>query len=136
MLRKGDRVIAFIAVLSLAISIGSRLISSSESYREEIVQSITLNLQHELAAIEKESTQLTSTDNWNNLTHSFFLIDSSGVKQWSNNDFVPDLRLLRDSFDIKWINTSRGDFLVDRIRTSDQGELIAVISLTEQFKIV
>ncbi|HEY5824959.1 MAG TPA: ATP-binding protein [Cyclobacteriaceae bacterium] len=137
MLKKGDRIVAFIAVLGLAVSIGSTFFSSSELSREEMGKIITLNIQHQLEQVEKESDEIVNSDNWNNHGHSFFLIDSTGgVRQWNKNDFLPDLRLLRDSFDVRWINTSRGDFLIDRVKKTSRGELIAVIPLVEQFKIV
>ncbi len=134
-MKNSERIVAFIAVLSLVAFISLRFLSLPNKQGKS-AQVVSANLESEQEEIKKESVSITKLNDWSNLKHSFFLIDSLRVKQWNNNDFLPDLRLLQEHFDAKWINTSRGDFLICRIGKVKTQELIAVLPLVEQFKIV
>jgi two-component system nitrogen regulation sensor histidine kinase NtrY len=135
MLKKSDRVVAFIAIISLMVSIGFRFFLPAQVSDTEIVNAITAKLQNQLQEVKVESDQLLKSDDWSDLNYSFFLLDSSRIVKWNRNDFLPDIRLLQDTFDIRWIHTPRGDFLIDRVRNEQGRQLVAIIPLIEQFKI-
>jgi two-component system nitrogen regulation sensor histidine kinase NtrY len=135
MLKRSDRIIAFIAAVSLMTFIGFHFFSSSRNSDEQIAHAISLNLQDQLTKAEAESRQLIKLNEWSSLYHSFFLVDSSQLIKWNRNDFLPDLRLLRDTFSIRWIHTSRGDFVLKRIKIERRKELLTVIPLIEHYKI-
>lgn len=135
MFKKSDHIIAFIAVVTLVIVIALRLFSFSTEDDSTVASVISKNIQQELIEIKSESEQILTSNNWNNLSHSFFLVEDSRIVKWNNNDFLPDLRIVSDSVKVRWMHTSRGDFLIDRIYEKGNVQLIAVMQLIEQFKI-
>jgi two-component system, NtrC family, nitrogen regulation sensor histidine kinase NtrY len=135
MLTKGDRIIAFIAVISLIVFSNLRVFFHLDSSREEIVQFIEERLDQQLKHVDQESTGLIDLKNWEKVTHSFFLVEDGHVIRWNKNDFLPDLQLLQDSTDIRWIRSLRGDFIVKKIESDSNRLLFAVTPLIEQYKI-
>ncbi len=136
MLIKGTRLSALIALLCLAASYGIRVTSSSALPAEKMAAIVSGNLQRQLDEISYEAEQIRlDSGNWKTVTHSFLLIDGTHILRWNQNDFIPDLRLLMDSFDTRWVQTMHGDFVVRKIKVDASHYLIGSIPLVERFKI-
>ena len=72
---------------------------------------------------------------WHLLRNSFFLIDSTRVLAWSNNQFFPDLGTVNSESDFQLSQSTSGDFLIKSWQINTTKRLIAVIPLVRKFPI-
>ena len=104
-----------------------------------IAQKISTNLQRQQSEIEREAENLLrvgfNDPIWATTNHTFFLLDSVGVKAWSENNYMPEESLLSGTFETKLLQSQRGDFLIRKWTRSDQSFLIGVLPLAERFKV-
>jgi len=136
MLIKSTRLSIVIAILCLATSYGIRMISSPLLPPAKVAEIVSANLQQQLDEIDKEANEiLIDSANWDKVVHSFFLMDSEQILRWNQNDFVPDLQSLQDSFTVRWIQTQRGDFVIRKEILKNNRFLIGVIPLIQRYKI-
>jgi two-component system, NtrC family, nitrogen regulation sensor histidine kinase NtrY len=105
----------------------------------DVAQKISTNLQRQLSELEREAESLLkagfNNPLWTTTKHTFFLVDSVGVKAWSGNDYMPEVSLVLGTLETKLIQSQRGDFLIRKWTRSDQSFLICVVSLAERFKV-
>jgi two-component system nitrogen regulation sensor histidine kinase NtrY len=133
---KANRILLFIALISLAISVGIQLLFATSFTKEDVARSISEKIQSQLEEVKNESSRILSdSTEWNKVQHAFFLLDGVDVKRWNKNDFLPDVRLLQEPFDIQFIQTQRGDYLLKKARTDNGLYLVAVIPLVEEYKV-
>ena len=136
MLIKSTRLSILIAFISLAASYGIRVASPSILSVERVAAIVSINLQQQLNEVDKEAKQiLNDSGKWTNVSHSFFLIDSTGLLRWNQNDFIPDFTLLQDTSKVQWIQTQRGDFVLKKISAGVNRFLIGSIPLIDRYKI-
>jgi two-component system nitrogen regulation sensor histidine kinase NtrY len=132
---KANRIFLLIAILPLIGSVGIRFFSSDNT-KEKIVQSISDHLLLQLKEVDEEgSLILADSTQWRKVRHSFFLLHGTDVEYWNNNNFIPDVRLLQESFHIKLFQTQRGDFLLKKRNIDSTRFLVGVIPLIEKYKV-
>ena len=106
-----------------------------ENLREEI----SANVAQESASIERLANQFerSNQDIWLNkdIKYPFFLVDSVQILKWTDNSFLPDLRLLQDDFQWKFYRTQRGSFLIFKKMLSGASFLMSYIPLNQKFGI-
>lgn len=110
------------------------------SFTEKTVATeVSTNLKKELSRIDLEAKRLGELDAsdaaWSSSPYSFFLIDSSGIKAWSKNNFTPDFNQLQESFQYKLIQIPRGDFLIRKWEVTPTRFLLCVMPLAERYKV-
>jgi two-component system nitrogen regulation sensor histidine kinase NtrY len=133
---KANRILLLIAILSFAGLIGIRFFSSSNASKEKIIESISDNIRLQLDEVDNEFSLILSDSNqWKKVAHSFFLLKGTEVEYWNTTDFLPDVRLLQEPFNIQLIQAQRGDFLVKKRIMDSTRFLVAVIPLVEKYKV-
>lgn len=132
----------FLPIVLFALSLVFGLIGVGLDARkdspEEIRKTISENLSHEFTKLEQEQDEIIRNPSgivWSQLSGTHFLVDSLRIVAWSKNDFSPDARMLRDSFDIRLIQISAGDFLIKRKPVSQLQYLISVLPLYKKYPI-
>lgn len=107
---------------------------------KELADHISNAIERELKKADKEAALLIQhpRDNelWSTVDYSFFLIDTTGIKAWSKNDFVPDFRIVFDPFAIKFLQVTNGDFLLKKWALTNNSFLLLVIPLHKNYTIV
>jgi len=127
-------------VLSLAcavISIGLGFIQNNS--KESVAHNISTKLAVSLGELDREQTKIGENPAgivWSSLKGSHFLVDNMRIKAWSKNDFLPDVRVLQDSFDIRLLQNSSGDFLLKKRVLANSQFLLAVLPLHKKYPIV
>lgn len=136
MLIRSTRLFLLIALLCVGGSYVARQLSPSMLSSEEVAAVVSVRLQQQLDEMSREAVLIKDDSlGWSKVKHTFFIIDSSRVVKWNNNDFIPDLRLLRDDFSVRWIQTQRGDYVVTMEKRTDGTALIGLLPLVERYKI-
>lgn len=131
---------------SVPLLLGSLLIVSSlvwnryfahDATRSEVAAQINHRLTAELHEVEVEAQGILSKDSaiWQNLAHSFFIMDSTQVLKWNNNAFLPDIRTVLGDFSLKLLQWPRGVFLLKKWQLANNTFLLAVIPLQNRYKI-
>ena len=108
------------AVLLFGVSVNFLFVK--EVSPDSMVFEITKNLAREIEIIEAEANRLIASDDnaeWNGVSHSFFLMDSSTIVRWNQNGYMPDPGLLQSNFKIKSTQDSRGTFIIKKWKRSD-----------------
>lgn len=95
---------------------------------------------HTLAEDINREARLILTDGdsvkWSSFNNSFFLLDSTAVLAWSNNEFYPDLRSRVDSTGIFQLTRSNsGDFLFTSWPATNSRILVSMIPLVRKYPI-
>ncbi len=127
-------------VLSLVcaiVSIGVEYFQNNS--QDAIAQTISANLKSALIELESEQFKISENPSsivWSSLKGSHFLIDSLRIMDWSKNDFLPDVRMLQDSFNIRLLQNSSGDFLLTKKTLTKAKFLLAVLPLYKKYPIV
>ncbi len=135
-MRKLLPVILFILSLVFGL-IGGGLDAWKDS-PEENAKRISKNLSAELLKLEQEQIKIIQNPSgivWSQLDGTHFLVDSLRIVAWSKNDFLPDARMLRDSFSVRLMQISAGDFLLKKTTLSDLQYLISVLPLYKKYPI-
>lgn len=130
----------FFFSLSLLCAMGAVLFNQSKKNKSRQLDSIETNLSVIEQEINSEAQLIINdhvdTEHWSSLRHSFFLVDSTEVLAWSNNQFFPDVRRIDESPDrFTLAKTNSGDYLIRSWPISDTRKLISVIPLLRKYPI-
>ncbi|MEQ1587405.1 MAG: HAMP domain-containing sensor histidine kinase [Cyclobacteriaceae bacterium] len=128
----------------LIFSIVGALISIGWEYandytHEATASKISSNLEKAFNSLEVEANQILSSQqevNWSTLKGSHFLLDSLNILAWSKHEFSPDVRMLQDSFKVKLLQVSGGDFLIRKLGISQSRFLVSVLPLYQKYPII
>ncbi len=131
-------------IIFLGISIICALASVSLEYANEhssdaISQKISLNLQKVMEVHDDEAGRILQDlekTRWSSLAGSHFLMEGTTVLAWSQNEFLPDTRLLQDSIRIRLHQNSAGDFLVRKYPIDSSHFLLTVLPLYKKYPIL
>jgi two-component system, NtrC family, nitrogen regulation sensor histidine kinase NtrY len=126
-------------ILSLVFGLVGVGLDAWRDSPEEISKIISRNLSTELLKLEQEQGKIIQNPSgivWSQLDGTHFLVDSLRIVAWSRNDFSPDARMLRDSFSMRLIQISAGDFLIKKTLVSHSHYLISVLPLYKKYLIV
>lgn len=127
-------------VLSFACAlVGIGLGYLQTNSQEAVAQVISTNLAVSLNKLEQEQTKISKNPSgivWSSLKDSHFLVDSLRIIAWSKNDFLPDVRVLQDSFNIRLLQNSSGDFLLKKRVLKNSQFLLSVLPLHKKYPIV
>ncbi|HPW62478.1 MAG TPA: hypothetical protein PLJ13_09295, partial [Cyclobacteriaceae bacterium] len=83
-------------------SIGWEYFTDNSS--EAAARKISSNLEKTFNSLQLEANQIIHSPqevNWSTLNGSHFLLDSLNIFAWSKHEFLPDVRILQDSFNVK-----------------------------------
>lgn len=126
----------FSIVIALA-SIGWEYATDNSS--ESTCEEISLNLERALNSLSAEADQIidsSETINWSLLKGSHFLLDSLTIITWSRHDYLPDVKLMQDSFKVKLLHVSSGDYLIRKLRAGKSRFIISVLPLYQKYPII
>ncbi|MBL7871456.1 MAG: hypothetical protein JNM78_07585 [Cyclobacteriaceae bacterium] len=126
-------------ILSLVFGLAGVLLDARKDSPAGISKIISRNLTTELLKLEQEQDRVIQNPTsivWSQLDGTHFLVDSLRIVAWSKNDFSPDARMLRDSYNIRFIQISMGDFLIKKTPVSHSVFLISVLPLYKKYPIV
>ena len=128
------------AVFFLFLGTAGYFFFSDPSTDVQLAARVSKALGREMARADDEAAALLAHPRdpalWNSVRYSFFLIDTSGVVAWSKNDFVPDLAVAEESFVVRLLQNSDGDFLLKKWQLPGTSFLLLVIPLRKEFGIV
>jgi signal transduction histidine kinase len=128
----------FFSVLLVGFGILSHQYFKTQFDEAQVVKKITANVGRQLQQADALAKFLLAQPaekiDWTSAKGSFFLIDHDEIVAWSNNNFVPDVSYLRESFTTRYLKNQRGDFVLRKWNDSTR-YLIAVIPLVEKFKV-
>ncbi len=130
---------AILFILSLVFALVGVGIGAWKDSPKEISKIISTNLTTELLKLDQEQAKIIQNPSgmvWSQLDGTHFLVDSLRIVAWSENDFSLDARMLRDSFSIRLIQISAGDFLLKKSSISQSQYLISVLPLYKKYPIV
>ncbi len=122
----------------LLLGVGVNFFFVKEASPDNIVFAITKNLAKEIEVLDAEANRLIASQEdaeWNRVSHSFFLMDSSTVLRWNQNKYLPDPSLLQGDFKIKSLQDSRGSFIIKKWKHIDHQYLLAVLPVYEKYAI-
>jgi two-component system, NtrC family, nitrogen regulation sensor histidine kinase NtrY len=125
-----------ISIICAFASVG--LEYAKENSSDDSAQKISDNLQKEMEVHDDEARgilQDIEKTRWSSLAGAHFLIDGTSVIAWSQNEFLPDIRLLLDSVSIRLYQSSAGDFLVRKYPIDASQFLITVLPLYKKYPI-
>ncbi|MFN0203948.1 MAG: hypothetical protein ACKVTZ_20680, partial [Bacteroidia bacterium] len=138
MLNRKAIIFFLLAVASLLLGGLANLYFNRLHSPNAITEPISNRLFNEIKKAEAEAELLLSknTDSvWRNLRYSFFLYDSSSVIKWNKNDYLPDFRFLQEDFKVKFLQSSRGSFVIRKWKLKGDSTLISCIPLIEKYSI-
>lgn len=130
----------FFFSLSLLCALGAVFLSQHTDRKSYQLSSI----ESELSAVDKEINSeaqsilndITRIGSWSSLRHSFFLMDSTEVMAWSDNQFFPDVRRITETHDqFVLYKTNSADYLVKTWKITDTRKLVAFIPLIKEYPI-
>lgn len=103
----------------------------------QVASEINKKLEEELMEIDREAKRLINAGSpaWGKVAHSFYLMDSARVLAWSNNEFLPDNKILQEDFSLRLLVVPRGIFLVKKYRMGESRLLVALLTLKDRYKI-
>ena len=121
----------------LVLSIGILLGGAWGNNDQAVLSQITSGLKGQVASMDKEAAFLLRQDSMDltGATHSFFLMDSVDVLDWSRNDFLPDVHTVQDDFSIRLLRWPRGVFLMKKWKLGHGKFLLGVLPLLNRYKI-
>lgn len=112
------------------------------NYRADQAAQPVISIQEKLDKVVDDvdnEAQLILSDpgavSWSSLRNSFFLVDSTAVLAWSNNQVLPDLRRVNEQTTFQLIQNNAGDFLIKSWKISDTRMLISVIPLVRKYPV-
>jgi len=125
-----------ISIICALASVG--LEYAIENSSDSLSKKISDNLQKTIEVHDVEAGRILKDlekARWSSLTGAHFLIEGTTVLAWSQNDFLPDMRLLQDSTSIRLLQNSAGDFLVRKYRIDSSQFLLTVLPLYKKYPI-
>ncbi len=125
------------SIVCALISIGWEY--ANDNAAETSARKISLNLLKAFNSLEIEASQIINSKqevNWSTLKGSHFLLDSLNILTWSKHEFLPDVRMLQDSFEVKILQVSGGDFLIKKQKISQSRFLVSVLPLYQKYPII
>jgi signal transduction histidine kinase len=133
--------ILYFFILSVLCAVGGVLFDQSRKHKSRQLERIETNLSALEAEITSEAQSILNDkvddSNWSSLRNSFFLMDSTEVLAWSNNQFFPDIRRIHESPDrFELSRTNSGDYLFRSWPVAGTRKLISVIPLQRTYPIV
>jgi nitrogen fixation/metabolism regulation signal transduction histidine kinase len=108
---------------------------------DSISRRIAAVLNAELLAINREAKAILKNSSESAIDlppaneHSFFVYNFDQLVKWSDNSFVPPIQAVKDTFKVRLLKTSGGDYLVRKWKIDADGFLLGVIPLHREFKI-
>ena len=132
-----SRPILFFSFALLCL-LGCAYLEYNNDHTSEQLNSLEGNLHSIADEVNSEASSILADPglvSWHVLRNSFFLIDSTEVLAWSNNEFFPDLATINSQPDFQLSQSSGGDFLIKSWRLNKSKRLIAVIPLVRKFPI-
>lgn len=119
------------------VAIGLLLNKTSQNDGPKIIDQVTSRLNEQVSAMDREAAYLLQQDpmKMTKVTHSFFLMDSVDVLDWSRNDFLPDPHTVQDDFSARLLRWPRGVFLLKKWRLDGGKFLLGVLPLQNRYKI-
>ncbi len=140
MIKPAQVVILVLAVGLLAAGVLSGMWTDHAAYEQKAASSIFQSLESIMARADREAGfLLNSADTataWASVHDSFFLFDSLQVKAWTRNDFLPDARVLQDTFTVRLLQVAQGDYLLKKWNVKKFEFLIFVLPLQVDHAIV
>ena len=119
------------------VSIGWEYFNDNSS--EAATKKISSNLKKTFTSLELEANQIIHSPqevNWSTFNGSHFLLDSLNILAWSKHEFLPDVRMLQDSFNVKLLQVSGGDFLIRKSPVNRSRFLVSVLPLYQKYPII
>jgi two-component system, NtrC family, nitrogen regulation sensor histidine kinase NtrY len=126
----------FSIVLVLA-SVGWEI--ANDNSAESAAREISVNLEKTFGSLNVEASRIINSPekiNWSLLKGSHFLVDSLNIIAWSSQAFLPDIKLMQDSFTVKLVQASNGDFLIQKLQLNKSKYIISVLPLYIKYPIV
>lgn len=137
MMRAKLTALLIFSILCALLSIGWDY--ANDNTAETTARKISSNLEQAFNSLEMEANQILSSTqevNWSTLKGSHFLLDSLNILAWSKHEFLPDVRMLHDSFVVKILQVSGGDFLIKKHQISQSRFLVSVLPLYQKYPII
>lgn len=125
-----------ISIICALASVGVEYATKNSS--DGFAQKVGVNLQKTMEVHDVEARlilQDIEKTRWSSLSGVHFLIEGTSVLAWSQNEFLPDMRLLLDSTSIRLLQNSAGDFLVRKYPIDSSRFLLTVIPLYKKYPI-
>lgn len=109
---------------------------------DRIAERVSSKLENELYALDKIADGYRKQwDQEKTITlepsehEHFFFVSGYEIQQWTNNHFLPNARLVWDDFEVKYLKTGAGDFLLRKWPLDEEKFLVAIIPLQIHYKI-
>lgn len=138
-------IILILAGISLAAGIWLGQISFRPASQQVIVNKVVANLKEELQIIDRQASgilkEARSGTQYEGEPRSAFEVpffiynNNTTLVYWSDNSFIPPGRLVTDTFSIKFLKTSGGDYLARKWTIDENRFLIALIPLHREYPI-
>jgi two-component system nitrogen regulation sensor histidine kinase NtrY len=106
---------------------------------EALVKQVNINLDRVIRAVDDEAnvvvSNLRNEKNLPNTQFHFLVLNGDSIVAWNDHHFIPPPSALTDIFELKFIKTGNGEFLVKKWAIESNTFLIAIIPLHIQYKI-
>lgn len=122
-------------LLALLTVLSESFLSGNEG---DLVKQIENNLEKELGLLQQEQQTILSNPEhvrWSALKGNHALVDSTTVLAWSNNEYLPDFRLLQDSLSIRLLQVGAGDLIILKASVSNSATLYSMLFLERRYPI-
>ena len=108
----------------------------------DIAEKVAARVKSELEKIDQEANSILNDVKESNhlslpiaTSCPFLIYEGDSLRAWSSNSIVPPAPLVNDSFSVKLLKTSGGDFLAKKWPLNNNQFLLAVIPLHRQYTI-
>lgn len=106
---------------------------------ETLVKQISVNLERLISAVDDEANVVVSNfrneRNLPNKQFHFLVLSGDSIVAWNDHNFIPPPAALTDVFELKFLKTGNGEFLVKKWTIENNKFLIAIVPLHIQYKI-
>ncbi len=132
-------VLPLLSLLLLLGGVGWHQYFKTQFQETQLNRSISRNLEGEIQEMDRQASRIAKTTfrelKSKPLPDAFYLLDSGELCAWGSNKFVPESALLEDTFEIKYLNNHRGDYLLKKWLLDSGRLLVGLLPLLEKYKI-
>ncbi len=106
---------------------------------ESLTEQVSINLGRVIESIDAEASEVVSNfEKKKSISHTqfhFLILSGDSITAWSDHHFIPPTSALTDSFELEFLKSSNGEFLLKKWEIRDDVYLIAIVPLHVQYKI-
>ncbi len=106
---------------------------------ESITEQVSINLDRVIKAIDDEAKEVVSDFQKRksifDTQFHFLILSGDSVTAWSDHHFIPPPSALTDAFELKFLKSNSGEFLIKKWAIEDNTFLVSILPLHIQYKI-